>query len=573
MNQLRSVQIQRFKAVTDASIDLGSLNVLVGANNAGKSSIIQGLHFGIGLLQTIRLTGNWTGGENISTSLNPTQLIYTPSENVNSLALGGTLLEKMESGISFAFTLASGERPSVTVRKGRNRNILVSVENALAAARLASLEKPFSVFSPGLAGIAKTENQLSDGVLLRMIARGDANLVLRNILLRLWGTPEWTSFLNDLHYIFPGINFKVSFIKETDEFISVDVQIKREWIPLELVGTGVLQATQILSYIHRFSPSIVVLDEPDSHLHPNNQRLLCSLLHKVAEERDTQILLTTHSRHIVDAIGGTTKFLWVRKGAVDVVGPDDEVGVLLDIGALDVKERVTQAGTRAIVLTEDENTRALCALLEASGLTDSDVLVLPYHGVTTIKQLRPLVRMILGSNQVAKLLLHRDRDYLTEAEANEWMASVRNLGVEPFMTEGVDIESHFLNARHLASLNPAVLETDFARLIDAAMFEVKDKSISHIVNGRIEIERRQGTHASINHGQLAVDAPKSYDENQMKMCHSKSVLKCLRRTFQTEFRTALQDVRPSAHIASASLAAFAKKVLPRKPSPAVVASK
>ena len=51
MSQLQSVQIQRFKAIQDAPFDVGALNVLVGANNAGKSSIIQGVHFGIGLLQ------------------------------------------------------------------------------------------------------------------------------------------------------------------------------------------------------------------------------------------------------------------------------------------------------------------------------------------------------------------------------------------------------------------------------------------------------------------------------------------------------------------------------------------
>ena len=73
------VQVKRFKAIKDASFKLSSLNVLVGANNSGKSSIIQGLHFGIGLLQTIRLSGKWTTGDTIGTSINPTELIYSPS--------------------------------------------------------------------------------------------------------------------------------------------------------------------------------------------------------------------------------------------------------------------------------------------------------------------------------------------------------------------------------------------------------------------------------------------------------------------------------------------------------------
>jgi hypothetical protein len=217
MSQLQAVQIERFKTIKEAPFDLDSLNVLVGANNSGKSSIIQGLHFGIGLLQTVLLANRWTGTDTISISLSPTQLIYSPSDDVSALALGGSLLEADEASIKLKFTLDSGETPTVAVRKGRNRNILVSIQQARAAKQLASLEAPFSVFSPGLAGIAKTEQYLSDGVLLRTIARGDANLVLRNNLLRLWGTDAWDTFLSDLLEIFPQVQFKVEFKEETDE--------------------------------------------------------------------------------------------------------------------------------------------------------------------------------------------------------------------------------------------------------------------------------------------------------------------------------------------------------------------
>jgi energy-coupling factor transporter ATP-binding protein EcfA2 len=473
--------------------------------------------------------------------------------------MGGKLLEKRESAIKLQFTLASGEKPSVSVRKGRNRNILVAVENATAAKRLASLESPFSVFSPGLAGVSKTEQYVSDGVLLRTIARGDANLVLRNILLRLWDTQEWSGFLSDLREIFRELEFQVDFKKKTAEFISVQVRVGKEWIPLELVGAGVLQATQILSYIHRFSPSIVVLDEPDSHLHPNNQRLLCALLRRVAEERGTQILLTTHSRHVVDAIGGVTKFLWVRNGTVESAGADDEIGVLLDIGALDVKERAARPGTKASVLTEDESTRPLEALLESSGFVMGETVILPYYGISTIKQLRPLVRMISGINTDAKIVVHRDRDYLTDDEAREWEESVRSFGVEPFVTTGVDIESHFLEPRHLAAVNSGRSEVDFCRLIDTARLACKDISVQHYVNGRIDIERSKGTHASINHGKLAVEAAKAVESDPVGRSHGKTILKWIRSEYQKEYLSNLQDTVPSEHASLNSLATIAKK--------------
>ena len=126
MDKLQSVRLQRFKRIADAPFDLADINVLIGANNSGKSSVIQGLHFGIGILQTIWLTQSTRRG---ATSLNPTQLIYSPSESVYSLGRGGKLIEDEEHAIAVEYILSSGDSCSVQIRKGRNRNINVTVSN------------------------------------------------------------------------------------------------------------------------------------------------------------------------------------------------------------------------------------------------------------------------------------------------------------------------------------------------------------------------------------------------------------------------------------------------------------
>ena len=557
---LRSVRIERFKTIADAAFELGPVNVLVGANNSGKSSIIQGLHFAIAVLQTVDLLGNWRAGAQLRTSLNPTQLIDSPSDDVYALGAGGRLLEQPAAAIRFTLILTTGEQIAVSIRKGRNRNILVAIENASAARRLASLERPFSVFSPGLAGIAKSELYVSDGVLLRTIARGDANLVLRNILCRLWSTPDWDAFLTDLRQIFPDGNFNVRFQPETDETIAVSATVGTGWVPIELIGTGVLQAAQILAYIHRFSPSLVVLDEPDSHLHPNNQRLLCTLLRNVAAERNTQIVLTTHSRHVVDATGGTAHFFWVRSGIVEQVGPDDEIGVLLDIGALDVKERAARPGTRFIVLTEDTDARTLEMICSASGFDLAGTVIMPYHGVTTIKHLRPLIAMVRATNPDATIIVHQDRDYLRDAEVEHWHETIRRLGVEPWTTDGVDIEGHLLQPDHLAACNAAGEPGDFARLIENARATARDDSVQHYVNGRLDVERAAGNASRVNLGQLAVEAARAVDGDLVRFSHGKTVVKRLRRAYQQEFRTNMRDGPSSDHLAHPELVTIRRRV-------------
>lgn len=559
LDRLKSMRLRRFKRIVDASFDLKDVNVLVGGNNSGKSSIIQGLHFGIGLLQSVFLAGKWeASGPTLSTSLSPNQLTYAPSDDVYALGHGGKLLESKEEGISLDLTLGSGDDVSVRVRKGRNRNILITIHNQSAAAALRSLERPFSIFSPGLAGIAKRETYASDGVLLRTLARGDANLVLRNILLRLWKTPAWDSFMDDLHEVFPGLQIRLMYNEKTDEFIDVAIASVNEWVPLEIAGTGVLQAIQILSYIHRFEPAIIVLDEPDSHLHPNNQRLLCALLRRVADDTRTQVLLTTHSRHVVDAIGGTSNFLWVRSGSVDTAGPDDEVAILMDVGALDLKEKAGQPNLDAIVLTEDELTRPLELVLESSGFDLARTVVLPYYGVTTVKHIRPLANIIRGTNSKAKIIVHRDRDFLSVTEVEDWKKAIRAFGVEPFVPVGRDIEAAFLKPQYLAAVNSSMTEKQAKDMVDAVVTDMRDSLIADYVNGRVEVARKSQSAGSLNHGALAVEAQKAISADPQVFC-GKSVLKGVRGRYRDALKANLVTSKASAHLRDDALVGIAKK--------------
>lgn len=426
------------------------------------------------------------------------------------------------------------------------------------AKSIAELANPFSIFSPGLAGVSRREQFVSDGVLLRALARGDANLFLRNILYRLSESGKFDAFMADLNTIFPTLQLRVEFNNSYDESIRAEVKTSEEWVPLELAGTSILQATQILSYIHRFSPSVVVLDEPDSHLHPNNQRLLCRLLRQIAEERETQIILTSHSRHVVDALSGAANFLWVRNNSVETAGPEDNIGILLDLGALDIKERVGVADTKAIVLTEDDDCSGLEILLEASGFRMEEVVVLSYHGVTTIKNLRPLVEIARGQRPDIPIVLHRDRDFLSDDEVERWNELVRNLRVDPFVTTGTDVESHFVCSQHLADTNAEEDVQGFSMMIDDVLAELTPKLIEEYVNGKLQIARNSPNGERRNPGTLAAEAHGAIAE--AKNQKGKTLLRGLRKAFRDKHNRNLKTIAVSASLSVEQLKTIATRI-------------
>ena len=247
-------------------------------------------------------------------------------------------------------------------------------------------------------------------------------------------------------------------------------------------------------------------------------------------------------------------------------GHDDEIGILLDIGALDVKERVTTEGTKVVVLTEDEKTKGLKSVLDSSGFDMRATVVLPYFGATTIKNLRPLVNMIVSSNPTAKIVLHRDRDYLTDQEAEDWAKQVRALNVEPFLTDGTDVEACFLEPAHLAALNSSCDKEEFEQIISKVASDIEPKLIERFVNGRVEIERRNGNYGRLNVGQLAAEAPTKIAQNPIRFRHGKTMLAAVRQEFRIRYSENLRDIRPTEYLENDTLHTVARKVFRKERS-------
>lgn len=303
---------------------------------------------------------------------------------------------------------------------------------------------------------------------------------------------------------------------------------------------------------------MIILDEPDSHLHPNNQRVLCKILQIVAEERSTQVFLTTHSRHVVDALSGHASFLWVRSGTVEKFNDDYELAVLLDIGALDVKKMISQSKAKCIVLTEDSIKIGIEKIITSSGIENDDVIVLSYYGCTGLKNLKPLLNLMRNSNDKAKIVLHRDRDYYTDDDLNKWSEEVRKFNVEPFLTRGVDIESEFLQSKHLAEINEED-EDYFDSLITKAVQDNLKDHIERYVNGILEIEKKNNTFKSINVGQLAVSAPEKFNLNVARYRHSKTVLRKIKELYQNDKKNNLNVYKASPFLKSDIFYSVSKK--------------
>ncbi|THF84935.1 DUF2813 domain-containing protein [Deinococcus sp. KSM4-11] len=447
---IKKLTIKNFKGIEALSIELQSLNILIGSNNSGKTSIMQAVHMSTALMQSIELTDRLKkipASASASTStISPNQILYTPFEDIEYFAHNGNLTQT--SGFEVGFEFSNSTVLTIGVKKGKNKNLVVSHNNLIRARELADIDHPFSIFVPGLAGISKNEQLESLGVIRRALARGDANLVFRNVLFKLNSDKiAWQSFQDSLKLIFPDHNIKFKFDENIDEHIEVYVERPNGKLPIDAMGTGFLQVTQILSYSYLFKPKVLLLDEPDSHVHPDNQRRISKFLESV----DIQTIVSTHSRHILDAATKNTKKIWIKNGEALIF--TDNLDILLDLGAIDSAEGLlSNKGIKYIIFTEDSDTSFLKTLL--SSHIESEVFsIWSYKGSSRIDTAIAMAKVIHSISKTVKVILHRDRDCLSPEYFDDQSKRLKNNSIDLFVTKGSDIESYFTLEDYLKSIN------------------------------------------------------------------------------------------------------------------------
>lgn len=568
MARITSVVIKRFKLIQNAEIPLDDVTLLIGANNSGKSSVLQALHFAVSISQTARLVGEGVSWRQdaFELSYNPSQLLYSPVADVHSLATGGVLQEPRDTQIEIELIADDGNRSVVGLRRGRNRNIAVSITGRVLGEQLMDLSNPFTVYAPGLAGVPKEERYMSTGVVRRIVARGDANLTLRNVLRMLREDDErWAGFVSYMQSIFPGIEINIDFDEDTDENIEVTFRTSGYYrFPLDAAWTSILQASQIIGYIFLFSPKVLILDEPDSHLHPDNQRVLCDLVSRLASERNFQAIISTHSRHVLDSLKETARIVWLSKGA-RVDQPDiNTTEVLLDLGALDSVDYFADGEIRCVVATEDTERDAIKAVLWSNGFNENSTEVSSYAGSSKADSAIVLGQFLHDKAPHVRLVVHRDQDYMSADGIQRFTNRLTEADIGYLLTENNDIEGYFLNADHLAALNLNLTAARAQELIDRATQDTRAKSIEAIVNLRLEeaFKRRRQGEGPPNAGAIAVQADQEYTTNPVALRRGKIVLGRLKQLLHQELQANARIFHPSVHLARPEIRAIADTIWP-----------
>lgn len=457
--KIKSIRIKNFKAVADASIELADFTAIVGANGSGKSSVLQAMHwvFQSSRSQSVRPEGTSTKGRTLSER----DATYMPSPSysraANSADYGNnTGTPQLDLFVDAELDDGSSVDAHLWLKSARNEGVLVHVPASNPFTTALRDGREFSAYIPGLAGIPLAEERRSTAIVHRLAAAGDANTVLRNILLLLketqvQGTNGLILLQNYLGQVMGGVTLEITFNERRDSHIGAQFQAgdMTSFKPLELAGIGFLQVTQIFAYLLYFQPRLILIDEPDAHLHPTAQERLVTVLVEAAAFTETQVVVTTHSPSVVRALPADAKVVWMKGGLPQPDG-DTEGRRLMGWGLLD---------RRVLLITEDEDAGMLRTILAQWPHLDRQVAIWPVRGSSKVPEAEVIKDFISASADSLKIVVHRDRDFLMPDEIDALKAPYTDDGLSFWCTQFSDVEAYWTNDAVIAEhFNITILE-------------------------------------------------------------------------------------------------------------------
>lgn len=552
--RISSIRFRNYKAFRDYSLALKDFNVLVGPNNAGKSTILGAIRILSEALRRARhknpsvldgpshgMWGHVVDLKNLPVSTENVFHNYQDDEpaTINFKLSNGNelLLYFPEKGVCYLFPKA--ERLIRTTNEFKKHfDLTVS-------------------FVPVLGPVEHSERLFAAEAARRALLSHGASRNFRNI----WHYfPEgFEDFREMVQQTWPGMD-----IKKPEPIWNGDHQILRMFCPEERFdreiywsGFGFQVWTQMLTYmLQAKNSSLLVIDEPDIYLHSDLQRQLVTIL----SELGPNIILATHSTEIISEVDADV-ILNINKRfrSAKRIKNTKELQDVFSILGSNLNPTLTQlAKTRRVVFVEGKDFQILGRFARKLGAdlvaNRSRFAVIPVDGFNPQKVKDFSAGMETLGTRFNKVAIF-DRDYRCDAESKKietdlskfcWFATVHDRKeIENYLLEPNAISVAIKKKR----ADKGLVDRDDldAEHVLNMMMKVSDplKNMvqSQLVSSRHLFEKRANPLLHSSTSSLAAmnefDSAWSVFETRMKIVPGKELLSLLNQFLQSEFGCAL----------------------------------
>ena len=298
---IRSVTMRRFKRFGEVAFDIhGRHVVLAGPNNMGKTTILQAIS-----AWTLAF-GKWKerndfrkhGGYYTKVPIARQAFSAVPLRRFDLMWANRDYKGNIE------IEIRSMDGGSITMEfiADSTEQIFVRPVRTVDSAVLRTAEVQ-SVFVPAMTGLSREEplyaNPETVADLLGQARPGD---VLRNLLYQAnQSETAWKSLCYAIQNLF---GYRLIPPDAGGAYIVAEYRVGNNGPEFDISsgGSGFQQVLMLLTFLNIRPATVLLLDEPDAHLHVILQDSIYGELRAVAERQRSQLVIATHSEVIIDSV-------------------------------------------------------------------------------------------------------------------------------------------------------------------------------------------------------------------------------------------------------------------------------
>lgn len=345
---IREVIIKGFKRFQEVTFKLPGHIVIAGPNNSGKTTLLQAI---AAWDMSLRL---WKQLNNFHRRGGGYQYAPIARQTFSAVPLRQYDLlwneRQTDRPIEITVILDGGDSITMEFWHDSTEQIKVHPKSSIEPAILQA-NNLSAVFVPPMTGLAREEPMYArDETIDNLLAQGRPGEVLRNLLVKAHQSPNWNRLQDAIRRLFSfellppvvGANI-VSEYKRTDGNTRYDIAS---------AGSGFQQVLMLLTFLHTRPGSVLLLDEPDAHLHVILQDAIYGELRSVAASNNSQLVIATHSEVIIESVD--PRELCMMFGTPRLLSDNNERAQLIQsLGVLSHTDIMIAEGAPGVMYVDD----------------------------------------------------------------------------------------------------------------------------------------------------------------------------------------------------------------------------
>ncbi len=295
---IQEINLKNFKCFVDKKFDLNRITVLAGANATGKSSVIQSI-----LLQ------EETDFDKSEGEVDSITMLGTPMGNLKGL-ISHNRTDLPDGDMRILIKHDFGEEDILYTHK---RDDAISLGYKKISAHFTKREKLTYLQAEREGGrisypAVRTDNFLPDGSNAPFIisnAENHGRKVADVVAIEGEDATIGKQFEGWLNVLFGDM--KISLDPDINK-ATIDIRymssVADDWVYPTMTGFGISYVESIVAaglWCSTVDDAILILENPEAHLHPAAQSMMGRFLMRVALS-GVQVIIETHSEHVIDGI-------------------------------------------------------------------------------------------------------------------------------------------------------------------------------------------------------------------------------------------------------------------------------